>query len=173
MQIQQVRILSRIPPDKIAAARELLRAVNLEDRLGEILATIGKAYMEKPWLLSGRSSAFLLSGLIYLTAKKNGAPLTQRMIESTLGYTEPSVRASWFFWRNLLSRMETGEEEAEVLLPDEAVEAITWNALNGKCGECAKILPFIHDGKVNVVDLAEAGLLPHVVMVVEAVRRSE
>jgi len=95
-------VIKRIPVEKIVAARNLLMSVNLDDMLVEILSTIEKTYKSKPWLLSGRSSAFLLSGLIYLTAKRKGMTLTQREIGKALIISELTVRNSTRFWMDLL-----------------------------------------------------------------------
>ena len=100
-------LVKGFPMEKIIAARRLLMTVNLEDRLGEILDIIEEAYRKKPWLLSGKSSAFLLSGLIYLVAWKNGARLTQREITETLGITEVRIRDSTRFWRDILEKSNT------------------------------------------------------------------
>jgi transcription initiation factor TFIIIB Brf1 subunit/transcription initiation factor TFIIB len=92
-------IVKRLPREKIAEAKMLLMSVNLEDKLEEVLSIIEKAYGEKPWLLSGRTAAGLLSGLIYLIARQNGARLTQREIAQALITTELTVRNSCRIWK--------------------------------------------------------------------------
>ena len=95
-------VINRIPTKRIIEARRLLVTVNLEDKLYEALDIIEKEYREKPWLLSGKSSAFLLSGLIYIIARENGKWLTQQEIADSFGCTPVTVRHSYQFWVSTL-----------------------------------------------------------------------
>ena len=95
-------IVKRLPKEKVFQAKMLLMSVNLEDKMDEILSILEKAYREKPWLLSGRSAAGVLSGLIYRIARQNGAQLTQREIAQAFTTTEVTVRNSCLIWEKII-----------------------------------------------------------------------
>lgn len=101
-------ILRRIPKRRIVEAKRLLTTIDLEDKMDEILGIIEKVYGIKPWLLSGRSSAFLLSGLIYLIAKRNGAVITQSEIGEAFRVTELTIRNSCRFWKDMAESTDLG-----------------------------------------------------------------
>ena len=89
----------------IGKARKLLIEIGREDLLQKAVDTANQKYLEKPYLLSGKSGRTLLAGLIYtlLKSDRNGMPLiSQREVAEAFGCTEVSVRKSHRLWAGIL-----------------------------------------------------------------------
>jgi len=89
-------VVKRFPKERIEQARKALAMAALEDRLDEVLGLVEKAYREKPWLLSGKTAAGILSGLVYAFTRRCGAPLTQFEVAMAFNVTEVTVRKSYY-----------------------------------------------------------------------------